>query len=136
MANVFLNIGSALDKHLNDMVGKPDVAWENKKFKPVNGELYLRPTNIQGETTAITSGQDETIGIYQVDIFAPVGDGKYEPLIMADKIANQFKQDSTLPYNSQLVKIRNVSRGTISNNDDGWLHIAVEITYYAFSDKR
>ena len=136
MANIFLNISSSLDKHLNDMVGKPSVAWENKEFKPVNGELWIRPTNIQGDSLAITTDQDETIGIYQVDIFAPSNNGKYDALVMADKIASQFKQDASMSYNGQAVRIRNVSRRTISNNDDGWLHIAVEITYYAFSDKR
>lgn len=136
MSSVFKDISAALDKNLNDMVGKPPVDWEAKKYTPVNGTLYLRPTNLQGDTVAVTSAQDETNGIYQVDIFAPADKGKFEATEMADMVADQFKQDKSLIYKTQTVNVRNVHRRTISRNDDGWLHMAIEVTYYAFSDKR
>ena len=78
MSNVFANISGALDTHLDDMVGRPPVAWENKKYAPTIGELYLRPVNMQGETVAITSEQDETVGVYEIEIFAPANEGKEE----------------------------------------------------------
>lgn len=136
MSDIYANISAALDKNLNDMVGSPPVAWEGRKFTPENGTLYLRPTNIQGDTVAVTNGQDETNGLYQIDIFAPADNGKYELLLMADKLADQFKQDKELIYSTAKVRVLNVSRRVISNNDDGWLHMAVEVTYYTFSLKR
>ena len=135
MSSVFININAALNKNLDDMTGKPSIAWEGKKFTPVNSELYLLPTNEQGETIAVT-GQDETIGVYQIGILAPVGKGNYDILVIADQIADQFKQDKEITYLTQTVNVRSVSRSSIRPQADGWLHMSVDVTYYAFSDRR
>jgi len=136
MSNVFANISGALDTHLDDMVGRPPVAWENKKFTPTIGELYLRPVNMQGDTVAVTSLQDETVGVYEIEIFAPANEGKEEITKMADTIADRFKQDTAMTYLLQEVRVRNVKRGASRPSVDGWVTLSVDVTYYAFSDKR
>lgn len=136
MANIFLNISAALNKNLNDMVGKPSIAWENKNFTPVDGELYLLPMNQQGDTVAVTATQDETIGVYSIGIFSKAGEGNNESLVMADKLADQFKQDKVMTYGSQDVRVRNVSRTLFNTDSNGWLHMTVDVTYYAHSNRR
>ena len=134
-----MDISAALDAHLNTMVGLPPVAWENRSYTPVVGTLYVRPTNLQGVTIAssqsASKGQDVTIGVYQIDVFAEAGEGKNDAVTMADTIADQFKMDTELTYNSRLVRVASVSRGT-ANTADGWYQIPVEIVYNAYSARR
>lgn len=133
--SVFLDISAALDSRLNTMVGLPPVAWENKDYTPVLGTLYLRPTNLQGGTPAITAAQDITTGIYQVDVFAESGQGKNAAVVMADTIAAHFKTDTELTYNGRLVRVRQVNRGTAFNSN-GWYQLPVEIVYDAYTARR
>lgn len=135
MSTVFRDISAALDKHLNDMVGKPAIAWPNDEYSPVKGTLYARPTNLQGQTFAETEN-DRTNGIYQIDVFAPSGEGKAEAQTMADLIADRFKQDTEITYNSQTVRIQTCSMSNVSNTDQGWYQIMIEAQYYCFSVRR
>jgi len=135
MSTHFLDLSAALDARLDAMVGKPPIAWENKKYEPVNGTLYIRPTNLQGETVAMTE-RDKTVGIYQVDIFSPSGAGKNEALVMSDLIADQFKPGTLMTYNSKTVEAQKASRAVISNDDNGWVHIMIEIEYYSYTARR
>ncbi len=136
--SVFLDISAALDGQLNTMPSLPPVAWENKTYEPILGTLYLRATNIQGDTTQGslgTNGEDLTIGVYQVDVFAPAGEGKNEALVMADNIANHFKRGTDLTYNSRVVTVTSAQRGP-TNQADGWFQIPVEIIYRAYTQAR
>jgi len=136
--SVFLDISAALDGRLNSMVGLPPVAWENTNYEPVVGTLYLRPTNITGDTNQATlgdSGTDLTIGIYQVDVLAEAGKGKNTALVMADKIADHFKRGTDLTYNSRVVTVISVQR-SVSTIDAGWYIIPVEIIYKSFTTAR
>jgi len=136
--SVFIDISAALDGQLNTMASLPPVAWENTTYEPVVGTLYLRPTNLQGATVQSslgTSGTDETIGIYQVDIFAPAGKGKNAAVVMADNIANHFKRGTRLSYNSRIVTVTSAQRGG-SLNADGWFMLSVEIIYRSFTEAR
>lgn len=131
----FLDISAALDEHLNLMVGVPPVAWPNHKYEPVEDTLYLRPTNLQGETIPVTD-RDQTTGIYQIDIFSPSGEGKNEAVVMSDTVADRFKQNITFTYGGVTVEVKSVSRATISNNENGWSHLMIEVEYYSFTVRR
>lgn len=137
--SIFLDISAALDSHLNDMVGKPPIAWENLAYEPAIGTLYARPTLLPADviqSTLGTNGTDSNIGIYQIDIFAEAGQGKNEAVVMADTIADHFKRGTDLTYNGRTVRIRSVSRQTAINNEDGWYQIPIEINYISFTEAR
>lgn len=137
--SVFTDISAALDSNLNDMPSLPPVAWENKSFTPTMGTLYIRPTNIPGDSVQATlgdSGTDQNIGIYQVDVFAEAGMGKNAALDMADQIGDQFKRGTDLVYNGRTVRIRSASRKVGQNNVDGWYQVPVEITYISYTTPR
>jgi len=136
---MFVDINNALSGRLNAMAGLPPVAWENKAYDPEIGTLYLRVTNIQGDTQAFTQGSvndDLTIGIYQIDVFAEAGSGRNDALVMADKVAIQFKMDTEISSGTALVRVRSASRGAAINNPDGWYQVPVLITYDAYSTRR
>lgn len=136
--SVFLDISAALDGRLNTMTSVPPVAWDNDTYEPTIGTLYLRPTNIPGDTLQSTlgdTGQDVTNGIYQVDVFAPLGEGKNEATVMADLVADRFKRGTDMVYNSRTVTVRSVSRQA-ANTSGGWYQIPVVIVYRAFTEAR
>lgn len=136
--SVFRDIQAALDTKLNTISPKPPIAWENKTYNPVKGTLYIRPTNLPGDTVQAglgDSGEDSTIGVYQVDVFAPGGKGKKAAVDQADTIADLFKRGSDLTYNGRTVRIQSVSRGS-ARNDSGWYMLSVIIAYYSFTQPR
>lgn len=130
---VFRDIDAALSAHLNTMVGKPPVAWENSDYEPTLGTLYVRAYNLFGDTAQSTlgeSGEDMTIGIFQLDVFAESGKGKKAAMDMADLLADRFKRGTDLTYNSRVVTVTRVQRRT-ANNSGGWYQIPVEVVYRA-----
>lgn len=136
--SVFIDLSAALDGRLNSMASLPPVAWENKKYDPVKGTLYLRPTLLPGDTvggTLSATGSDENVGVYIVDVFSPADGGKNEAVTMADNIADQFKPVTELTYNGRLVRCISVSRGSAIVGD-GWYNIPVRVRYHSFTDKR
>ena len=137
--SIFLDTSAALDSNLNDMPGKPDVAWENFPFEPAVGTLWIRPTILPGDTVQAslgTTGQDMSQGIYQVDVFAEAGAGKNEAVAMADKIADQFKRGTILTYNDLKVRISAVSRQASVNNSDGWFQIPINVVWISYTEAR
>ena len=132
---IFRDISAALDKHLNEMDGLPDVAWENANYEPVIGSTFVRPTNIQGDTiqTSLgTNGNDETEGLYQVDVFTSSNTGKGAAIELADLIGDRFKRGQYLTYNGVNVRIKQTSRG-VGINSDGWYQIPVNIQYLSIT---
>lgn len=136
--SVFFDISAALDYQLNTMSSLPPVAWENKKYTPTQGTLFLRPVVLSGSTTTATlgdSGEDLSQGIYQVDVIAPASKGKNAAIVMADNIANHFKRGTVLTYNSRVVRVVNVQRRP-AIIDGGWYQIPVEIIYKSYTQPR
>ena len=135
----FVDISQALDERLDAMAGKPSVAWENRKFTPVIGETYIRPTLLPGETVPDTigaAGKDLNVGVYQIDVFTEAGKGKKALIEMMDKIALQFKHGTKLTSNAVIVEIKTVSQRVKSNDDNGWYTGIIEIVYYSFTARR
>jgi len=135
MSTAFRDISAALDQQLSIMSGLPPVAWENQEYEPTLGTLWLRATNLQGETLAVTEN-DRTVGVYQIDIFSELNVGKSESMTMADLIVDHFKQDSELTYNGVMVRVNNVSKQASRRTEDGWLQTIIEVFYYSFTARR
>jgi hypothetical protein len=128
-------IHAALDSHLNHMDNKPPIAWDNVAFIPTVGTLWVRPTYLPVATTQAglgDNGLDEYLAIYQIDIFAPVGKGKFEAEQMAEAITARFARGSALAYDSLSLRIRNTNR-LPSQTFDNWYRISIEINLCSFN---
>jgi len=138
MSTVFKDIKAALDVRLSTMTGLPSVAWQNTSYEPVLGTTYLRPTVLPGNTVGATlgsSGSDEHVGVYQIDIFTKAGIGRGVATVLTDTIGDHFKPVTELVYNAQTVRCVSVSIGA-AREGDGWYQIPVDINYMAFTTKR
>ena len=79
MTTTFFDIGAALDARLNSLSGSSPIAWPNTTFRPTKGTLYLRANNLPASTEQTglgTNGIDTHVGIYQVDVYASLGEGR------------------------------------------------------------
>lgn len=132
----FTDISAALDAR-TELLNLP-TQWENDNFKPVNGQLYIRPTLMPAGTEQAgieVNPLEDHSGIYQIDIFAPIDKKKGESMAVADAVATHFKANSTLTFNGVEVTIRNTSRGT-GGRDDAWYKIPVFISFFSFTKAR
>lgn len=138
MSTTFRDISAALSGRLNTLTGGTPIAWENSEYTPTIGTMFLRETLLPANTvqgSLGTIGKDEHGGIYQVDIFAPSGSGKGAAVAKADSVADHFKRGTTLTYNGESVRIRNVSRSNFGY-DGGWLILSINIEYFTVTDPR
>lgn len=127
-------IESALNAQL-DTLGLI-TSWENKRFDPGKGVLWIRPTFIPGKSKAAAIGmnaQDRIIGIYQIDVFAPADEGVYDGGQQVDAIQTAFKKGTALVYSGVTVKINRVWRSTGRPGTD-WYQIPVIVEWQADVD--
>ena len=133
MSTVFADISSALDSRLNTLTGQTPIAWENTAYIPVKDTLFLRSTILPASTLQAalgTSGIDEYIGIYQIDVFAPAGTGRGDAETKADAVADHFKRGTDLSQNGKTIRLGNVSRNAGIRSEDRFI-ISISINYMA-----
>lgn len=134
MATHFKDIGAALSARLSTLPDLPDVSWQNRAFTPTTGVLFLRETLLPGEVVQSElgeSGRDVTTGVYQVDVFAPIGNGKGAAIDQVDAIADHFARNTVLTYNSINVRLLGTSLGA-SAFDGAWWIVPVNIRYQSY----
>lgn len=133
MTTTFFDIGAALDARLNSLSGSSPIAWPNTAFRPTKGTLYLRANNLPAVTEQAglgTNGIDVHEGIYQVDVYAPLGEGRGAAEAKADAVADHFKRGTDLLYNGVTVRLGDVSRNAGLTEDDRFV-ISISINYMA-----
>ena len=134
--SAFTDISAALDGHAEGL-GLP-LALENTSYTPIIGEMYLRPTILPASTDQAgisPASLEDHLGVYQIDIIAPLGTGKSQVNEQSDLVAKHFKANQTLSYNGVDVFIKSVSRSA-GNRDDAWFIVSVEINYQSFTKAR
>lgn len=94
-------IRSAMRSHLLDMDGLPDINWENQIFTPSvdedgNSLPYIRETLLPANESLTANNERTGIGIYQLDLFVPVGYSIATAENLADSIKNHFRPAQTV----------------------------------------
>lgn len=128
-------IHAALDSHLNNMANKPPVAWDNVTFNPSTDTLWIRPSYLPVSTVQAglgEQGQDEYLAIYQIDIFAPIGNGKFTAEDMAGKLTAHFGRGLALSYDTLSVRLRNTNQ-LPAQTEPNWYKITLEINLFSFN---
>lgn len=125
------DLQSALNAALDETFPTMDVAWENIKFDPTVGTGYLRATLLPAETDLMTIGEgpwQTHQGIFQVDVFYPIGQGPGPAMSKAGEIQKVFCPGARFTYNTLTVTVEK-SWPSAGRQDDGWYHIPVNIRY-------
>ena len=127
----FLEAQVALDKRLNTLVGLPPVAHENSEYTPTEGTLYIRPTNLPAGSAAVGMANTDsilTVGLYQIDVFAPLGNGAGPALVVADAIAEHFSRGLRLVNGDSTVVLGTPAQQPASTSG-AWYMVSVVIPY-------
>lgn len=125
-------IGAALSTQLATL--DLPTAWENSRFKPTAGQVYLAESLIAGNTIAVgfaNQASDEYGGIYQVLVYSPVDASKGIGRSTADTVAAAFVRGDRLVYDDVTVTILSTSQSAAFMSGDRWV-IPVSVTYRAF----
>jgi hypothetical protein len=128
-------IRQALDAKL-DAFQSSDVAYENANYSPSIGTLYLRPTFLPGEPTQGDlgdEGRNRLVGVYQIDVFAPEGDGVKTAEQKANGLVDEFKRGTVIGTTSATVRINRVWRQP-GRAEPGWYVIPVRVMWFSYSE--
>ena len=127
-------ISAALSSRLNSMPSAPPIAFENAKYTPVEGVTWLRESYLPANSATVglePGGSTDFIGVYQVSIYAPLDDYKFESHQLIDSITAHFTRGTMLVFEGQSVVVEqvNVAQGLASG---GWWLMPVSVNWRAF----
>jgi hypothetical protein len=109
--------------------------WENAKFTPTNGQIYLSESLLSGDTTPVgiaSAASDEFSGVYQVLVYAPADANKGPARSTADDVAAAFQRGDRLVYDGVTVTIQRTTQNPSFMSGDRFV-IPVSVTYRAFA---
>ena len=127
-------ISAALSSRLNTLTDAPPIAFENVPFTPVEGTTWLRESYLPAASSTIgmePGGSTDFTGVYQVSIYAPLDDYKFESHQLIDSITAHFTRGTMLVFEGQSVVVEqvNVAQGLASG---GWWLMPVSVNWRAF----
>ena len=126
--SIVTDIQNTLNLRLSTLPNIPPVSWPNVEFEPVDGTLYLRASILPASTTLETvEGTEGFRGVYQVDVFAPLGTGIQTINAMADSVCDHFAADRDLSG----VRIRAIS-ATAPIRNGAWFVLPISISYSTY----
>lgn len=110
-------------------------ANEGKDFpgKPAVTSPWAAWFNLPASTDVASlgvGGNDETVGVLQVDLNYPLNDGTANILAAVQKLRDYFVAGRRLVYQGQCVKVERVTRNNL-RPVGGWQQINVSIFYSA-----
>lgn len=135
MSDALDQIQSALDKRLDEGALMLPIAWENTTFEPSVTQAYLRPTFLPAQPSAASiglNGRNRQAGIYQVDVFVPVGGGSAESRRISGRIIDLFKRGTVLGLGDCHVQVESAGRRPARTEPD-WYHVPVIINWFAYA---
>lgn len=114
------------------------IAFEGFAFAPPQGhwaQLTHLPAGADVASLGV-GGQDEHVGVYQIDVSVPETGGNPRAVLLAhaDRIRAYFVAGRLFTHQLQGVRVRSASRSAI-RRVDGWQRISVSVTYSAFSTR-
>ena len=127
-------ISAALSSRLNTLTDAPPIAFENVPFTPVEGTTWLRESYLPATSSTVgmePGGSTDFIGVYQVSIYAPLDDYKFESHQLIVWFTAHFTRGTMLVFEGQSVVVEqvNVAQGLASG---GWWLMPVSVNWRAF----
>lgn len=107
------------------------VAWPNVDFTPPAAG-YLRAQHFPNTTNQVNlgdTGKNRHIGLFQVDVFWPVGTGEIAPKERAALVAAHFKRGTQITQDNLIIRV--IQPPTVSGaiTGDAFVQIPVFIQY-------
>lgn len=129
----FANINKALVEAYDGLGLGLATAYEGRDFNPVQETAWSRVSNVPAPVTIASMGrrgEDEHIGLFNVELFYPTNKGIGDMLEKADEVASEFVAGKRYYEGALCVLIRSCSRSQVERTD-GWLKITISASYQA-----
>ena len=107
-----------------------DIAWPNVRYTPKAGTPYYRVSILPGQTELRGYNNDNHIGVIQVDVVWPAGDGLINPRKAADDVLHLFRRGTRIGSNPRIDIHRPPYLGPANQTPDRYV-IPVSIPYTA-----
>lgn len=135
MASILPTIRKLLETKLSEVVGIPDIAWENIKYNPTTGSPYVKPTfipTIRRPNCVGVNPEQYYQGLFQLECFVPTGRGPSEADELAQLLTTEFDATTTISDTDVSIIIRRteVSQGI---TDDAWHKTIVSISWFTYN---
>lgn len=134
MSSIYTDIRSALENRLNDIVGIPEILWENTTRNPDTTSSYVMPMLISSRREPAVRGtnpQQLYTGVYRITCGVPVGTGPSAADDLADTIINNFEATTDLTYNGKTISIRRTERSA-GVKEDAHYEVTVFVFWYIY----
>lgn len=114
------------------------IAFEGLPFATPQGH-WAQLTNLRAGADVASlgvGGQDEHVGVYQIDVSVPETGGNPRAALLAhaDRIRAHFVAGLLVTHGAQGVRVRSASVSSI-RRVDGWQRVSVSVTYSAFTTR-
>ena len=132
------DIETALFTRVASLVLSPalTVAWPNVEFTPPTEEAYLQvdhlPNNAQ-RLFLLTDDPEQWIGILQITVVSPTGQGSIGPSDIADLVSTHFKADTRLIEGDVVVDVTKDPDIRPAAPDGAWWRLPIDISYQSFN---
>lgn len=103
MADINRKIRAALETHLSNIAGLPDIAYENVPYEPTTGQSFLRVSYMPTLRRPAVRGlnpQQEYRGILAINVYAPEGTGPAACEEIVEKLINAFEATTDIFYDN------------------------------------
>lgn len=128
-------IRAALEVALNTWATTNGVAlaFENRAYTPTTGTKYARVFLLPAETQnpSLGTNHKRLIGIFQVSLYMPFGNGPGAGETLTDSLTTTFKRGTSFTSGSVVVRVLDDSSVAPALQEDGWNVIPVSVRYQA-----
>lgn len=135
MASIYDDIRTVLETTLSNVVGIPDIAWENVQYSPTTGSSFVRPQmmpTIREPAVRGLNPQQYYQGLFRVTCFVPDNAGPGAADDLADKVIDAFEATTDLTVSGTTVSIRYAEREA-GQSMDNWYMVPVNIGWYIYN---
>ena len=109
------------------------IAWQNRPYTPTVGTKYARAYLLPAETQNPSLGDTHKrlIGILQVSLYLPQGNGAGDAETLADSLCTAFARGQSYIASGVTVRVLDSPSVHPALDDTGWFVVPVDVRYQA-----
>lgn len=140
MASIYDDIRSALEVRLSNVVGIPEIAYENVAYSPTTGTPFIKPQLVPVARRPAVRGinpQKRYDGLFRVYCYSPEGSGPAVADNIADLVIEAFDATTDISFTNSSSETTIVSIDYAERNEgrplDSWYQVVVDIGWYTYT---
>lgn len=135
MADITSEIRRLLETHLSNVVGIPDIAWENVEFEPTTGTSFIKPTILQTIRRPSCAGPNPEHyyqGLFILECSTPNNEGPSASDDLTKLVIDAFDTTTIITDGTYSVQIRRAER-TQGVTEGPWRKTIANISWFTYN---